>query len=226
MAKIKFGMMMTDARGKLGGQVFSKNRAGAFVRTKVTPSNPQTSAQLASRSILASLSINWNTLTEAQRASWNGAVENWQKTDVFGDLKKPSGKNLFVALNKNILPFGLAVQDLAPEKTEIPAVLTNTVEIDNTAGTITMESSVIPAGFLLQISATAQLNQGVSFVKGKFRVLQNLPAGTVSPTDLYTAYVARFGTPVADANIHFQIKLLAVTGQAGIPVTSKATITA
>ena len=24
MAKIKFGMMMTDARGKLGGQVFSK----------------------------------------------------------------------------------------------------------------------------------------------------------------------------------------------------------
>lgn len=45
MAKIKFGMMMTDARGKLGGQVFSKNRSGSYVRTKVTPVNPQTTTQ-------------------------------------------------------------------------------------------------------------------------------------------------------------------------------------
>ena len=44
MAKIKFGMMMTDASGKLGGQVFSKNRGGSYVRTKVTPTNPQTAA--------------------------------------------------------------------------------------------------------------------------------------------------------------------------------------
>lgn len=51
MALIKFGMMMTDARGKLGGHVFTKARNGATIRTKVSPANPQTSAQSLSRSI-------------------------------------------------------------------------------------------------------------------------------------------------------------------------------
>lgn len=37
MAKIKFGMMMTDASGKLGGQVFSKNRG--FVRSYKSNAN-------------------------------------------------------------------------------------------------------------------------------------------------------------------------------------------
>ena len=78
MAKIKFGMMMTDARGKLGGQVFSKNRSGAYVRTKVTPVNPRTAAQPLSRSILGTLSASWSGLTEVQRRSWNAAVDDWQ----------------------------------------------------------------------------------------------------------------------------------------------------
>jgi hypothetical protein len=55
MAKIKFGMMMTDARGKLGGHVFSKNRSGAYVRTKVTPVNGQTTAQTGVRAIFGAI---------------------------------------------------------------------------------------------------------------------------------------------------------------------------
>ena len=89
MARIKFGMMMTDARGKLGGQVFSKNRSGAYVRTKVTPSNPRSMAQMSSRSILGSLSVMWNSLTLEKVSAWNAATADWQKTDIFGDLKKP-----------------------------------------------------------------------------------------------------------------------------------------
>lgn len=53
--KIKWGMMMTDGRGKLGGQVASKNRAGAYVRTKVTPVNPRTTQQQAIRTLFGSI---------------------------------------------------------------------------------------------------------------------------------------------------------------------------
>src|SRR5690606_26146133 len=99
MAKIKFGMMMTDARGKLGGQVFSKNRGGSYIRTKVTPSNPRSSFQQAIRTLLSGFSQAWSSLTANQRSAWNGAVSNWSKTDIFGDIKNPTGKNLFVRLN-------------------------------------------------------------------------------------------------------------------------------
>ena len=42
MAKILTTAIVADIRNKLNGSVFSKNRYGAYVRTKVTPVNPQT----------------------------------------------------------------------------------------------------------------------------------------------------------------------------------------
>src|SRR3546814_3353017 len=51
ISKVKFGALMTDARGKLGGHVFSKNRAGSYLRTKVTPVNQQTSYQTSVRAL-------------------------------------------------------------------------------------------------------------------------------------------------------------------------------
>ena len=43
MAKIKMTAIVADMRNKLNGSVFSRNRGGAYIRTKVTPINPQTS---------------------------------------------------------------------------------------------------------------------------------------------------------------------------------------
>lgn len=225
MAKIKFGMMMTDARGKLGGQVFSKNRAGAYVRTKVTPTNPRTVAQMASRSLLGSLSIGWNALTNAQRLSFDNAVEAWQKTDIFGDLKKPTGKNLYVGLNKNLGGAGLALITDAPDKIEIPTILNPTATFDDTAETLTLSVTTVPTGMVLQVAATPPLNQGVNFVKNRLRVIANVPAGAVSPATLYAAYAARFGTVADGANVHIQLKYIAANGQAGIPTTVRAVVT-
>lgn len=101
--KIKWGMMMTDGRGKLGGQVASKNRAGAYIRTKVTPVNPQTVAQQNIRQLFGSIASAWRSLTQAQINGWNEATEFWQRTDIFGDLKKPSGFALFQRLNTGLL---------------------------------------------------------------------------------------------------------------------------
>jgi hypothetical protein len=84
--KMKFGAFVVAGSGKIGGHVASRNRSGAFLRTKVTPTNPQTGAQNAVRSLLASLSSAWRSLTGAQRAAWNGAVSAFPRTNVFGDI--------------------------------------------------------------------------------------------------------------------------------------------
>ena len=222
MAKIKFGMMMTDARGKLGGQVFSKNRAGAYVRTKVTPANPRTITQMVSRSILGTLSAGWNGLTDAQRASFNNAVNGWQKTNIFGDMVKPTGKNLYTSLNKNLLQANLATVNVAPQKMDLPALSGFSATIDLTNSEIDLGISTIPAGVVLQVSATPTLNAGVNYVAGKSRVLLYIPAGAVDEGDIFDAYVDRFGAPTAGANIHFQLKYIGTNGQAGVPVSAKA----
>ena len=79
--KILWGALVVDGRRKIGGQVASKNRGGAYMRNKVTPVNPQTAAQTAIRNRLAGLSQAWRALTAAQRAAWNGAV---------GTLREPT----------------------------------------------------------------------------------------------------------------------------------------
>ena len=47
--KAKFGSFIVDGRGKVNGHVISKNRAGSYIRTKVTPVNPRSTAQLTQR---------------------------------------------------------------------------------------------------------------------------------------------------------------------------------
>lgn len=222
MAKVKFGMFMTDARGKVGGQVFSKNRAGAYVRTKVTPSNPRTPSQMFGRSILGSLSGSWSGLTDAQRRAWNSAVDDWMKTDIFGDSRKPTGKNLFTGLNKEIEQAGGTRILLPPEKQIIPELGALEPLIDLTEDSVKLGAWSIPAGFKLQVSATPAMSQGTSFVKDKLRVIYYNASGALVPKDIFTAYVNRFGTPVDGQNIYFGVKLVADTGQAGVPVNAKA----
>lgn len=224
MAKIKFGMMMTDARGKLGGQVFSKNRSGSFVRTKVTPSNPRTASQMASRSLLGGISAMWNTLTDIQRASWNGAVEAWQKTNVFGDTIKPSGKNLFTALNKNLSQSGQLGIQVAPQKVDIPPISTSAVTVTASTGAINLGIASVPADVVLQVSATPALNAGVSFVKGKQRVIAYLPAGAITPATLGAQYADKFGSLDLNANVHFVLRYIAENGQASVPISIKAVV--
>ena len=64
--KIKWGAMVVDGSGKLGGHVASKNRGGSYFRTKVTPTNPNSTSQAAVRSRLTALSQAFRALTIAQ----------------------------------------------------------------------------------------------------------------------------------------------------------------
>lgn len=224
MAKIKFGMMMTDARGKLGGQVFSKNRAGSYVRTKTTPVNPQTTAQMASRQLLGSLSAGWNDLTASAIAAWNAAVNDWKSTDIFGDIKIPTGKNLYTALNKNSRGAGGSAIALPPAKMDLNTIPGVGAEFDITGGDLNLDISTVPASHILQVWATPAVNEGVSYVKNKLRVIANVPAGAVNSTTLFNGYVAKFGTPVVGQKIYVGIRYIGSNGQAGVRLVDVAVI--
>lgn len=226
MAKAKFGMIVTDMRNKLGGHVFSKNRGGSYVRTKVTPSNPQTTAQSAVRSALGSISAAWSGLTAGQRAGFNAAVDDWKTTDIFGDLKSPSGKNLFTRLNLNLDNSAQPLIDAVPDKVDVPSMQLIAAEMDLSAEEIVFDSTAVPVGTVAIVYATPPLTAGTSYAKNRFRIIALNNAGAVQPGDLYTGYVAKFGIPVAGSNIQLRVKVVASNGQAGVPETVKMTVVA
>lgn len=227
--KTKFGALMIDGRGKIGGHVASKNRAGNYLRTKVTPVNPQSTYQSAVRNRLTSLSQGWRGLTQAQRSAWNAAVSDYAKTDIFGDLRNPSGFNLYQRLNNNLLNVGAAQIATPPIPSSVDAFTSFTLAAAAGANTITATfAPAIAADMAVKCFATAPQSAGKSFVKSEYRQIGVLDNGDVSPFALTALYNAKFGS-VGAAGQKIYVKLVQVnntTGQEGTPIVASAIVAA
>ncbi len=115
MARVLLGPMVSDARGKQGGLVFSRNSAGHYTRAKISPVQPRTAAQIAVRANITNLSQAWrDTLTTAQRELWNLYAQASPVIDRFGNKATVSGLNMFLRFNEEWVRSGKARVDAAP----------------------------------------------------------------------------------------------------------------
>ena len=227
--KTKFGAIIVDGRGKIGGHVASKNRAGSYLRTKVTPVNPQTSAQLAVRNRFTGLSQGWRGLTQAQRDSWNSAVSDYQTTDIFGDLKNPTGFNLYQRLNNNLLNIGESALTSPPLPEAVQAVVLSSIVAASGAGTLAATyAPAIDADTKVKVFATAPQSPGKSFVKSEYRQIDVIVTVDASPFSIETEYDAVFGS-VGAAGQKIFMKFVPVnlnTGQTGTASQASAVVAA
>lgn len=227
--KIKWGALVVEGRGKAGGHVASRNRAGAYLRNKVTPTNPQTAYQVGARNRLSGLSAGWRALTASQRAAWNAAVSDYARTDIFGDLKNPSGFNLYQRLNNNLLICGESQINTPPVPESVfaftsfsAAVVTGTPAVNLTF------AGAIPATDKVKLYATSPQSPGKSFVKSEYRLIDVLEFGDTSVHDAVSEYTAKFGSVGASGQKLFfkMVPVNITTGQEGVPITASCISTA
>lgn len=225
MAKVKYSALVSEMSGKLNGSVLAKNRSGSYIRTKITPVNPQTIAQTAVRNRLSAMSQAWKGLTESQRSAWNSAVEDWQKTNIFGDTVKPSGQNLFVGVNANVLNAGGTQLTNPPVKVGVAALTALSFAYDSVAGDaeLTFAPTPVPANTVLVVEATAPMSAGKSYMKNMFRQVQVVaPAGT-SPVDIFAAYNTKFGAVLPGQKIGVRAKFInRTTGEVSLALSTVA----
>jgi hypothetical protein len=225
--KIKFGAIVVAGSGKIGGHVASKNRGGAYLRTKVTPTNPSTPKQNEVRALLGSLSAQWSQLTESERLAWNNAVKDFATTDIFGDIKNPSGINLFVKINANLASVGEGVITQVPQKQEVLFAPIDAVIYDVSTpadSTIDFNTGLLDGETLL-ISATPKVSNGTSFVKNLYRNIswEIIAAGAVP---YGVAYNAKFGALVAGDVFFISVVVVTASGQKGNAQTVRVTAVA
>lgn len=121
MALIKFGGGITEMRGSMAGNVFSRNKSGAYVRARTTPVNPNSSLQQAVRTAMALLTVRWSdTLSAAQRDAWNLYASNVVMTNKLGESINLSGFNHYIRSNSWLARFSLTIVDDGPVVFEIP----------------------------------------------------------------------------------------------------------
>jgi len=220
--KMKWGALVVDGRGKIGGQVASKNRSGAYLRTKVTPVNPQTSSQLGVRNRFTGFSQAWSGLTQAQRDAWNAAVGDFAKTNIFGDIINPTGFNLYQRLNNNLSLAGQAALTLPPLPEAVEQLEATALSVEDATVASSFELTTtgnLSAASGVKVFATPPLSAGKNFVKSEYRLIKVSAAPIASPADLLADYQAKFGSVgVAGQKIFVKVQVVNLnTGQVGTP---------
>jgi len=132
MARVILGPIVSDARGKQGGLVYSRNAAGHYIRAKVSPVQPRTPYQQAIRQAVTYCAQRWrNTLTVTQRAGWEAYARATPIIDRFGAKMVISGLAMYLRWNAEMRRQHDALVDTAPavpgEATMVKFTLTGTV---------------------------------------------------------------------------------------------------
>lgn len=118
------GIMIGEASGKAGCVVASRNRNGAYLRTRTIPVNPRTSSQVNARNNFGAGSINWRSLTSGQRAAWIAAAAVIILFDSLGRAYTPTGLQYYVSCVRNIFVYdSTAALPTAPPTAAVPAAL-------------------------------------------------------------------------------------------------------
>jgi hypothetical protein len=216
MAKVQFSAVVGDARAKIGGIVFTKNRAASVVRRKVSPIQPRTQAQSGVRASFTSLSKNWGSLlTEAQRSGWRSLSAQLLRKNVFGQASHLTGLQLFQKLNRSLAAIGVAeiVTAPLPVNPTFPGAVTLTVVSGGTPSMSVTAANPPGATDVPLIEAAAPQSAGRLFAGKIFRQIFTATAGTAGPYNILSAYVAKFGPTQTGQRI--QIRLTYVDNATG-----------
>jgi hypothetical protein len=105
---VKFGAIVTEGSGSLGGHTIQHSKGGMQLRTKPIPRGIPSASQILIRSINPLLQAGWKQLTDAQRRIWN----NWPIIhgifNAHGDHRPLSGHSLWMKYQFGRLIEGLS----------------------------------------------------------------------------------------------------------------------
>jgi len=187
MANILYSVGIADARGSVGGNVFSRNRYGAYLRARTIPINPKTQRQVAARLIMAELSQRWQTvLTSTQRGEWETHAAAISFPNRVGQSTNLSGLAMYLRSNAAIVSAGGVIVDDGPTGLTLPgADTTFAVTAGVGAGTLSIAFDAAKDwnADLGWLSVYMHQPQGASinFFGGPFRQAGALEGDTASP---------------------------------------------
>lgn len=229
------GIGVVDGRGKINGTVMAKNRNGAYARVKVTGVNRRTVRQQEQRSLLSYFSQGFRSLGAELIAAWNTAAANgFTSTNIFGDIIKPTGINLYTGLNLNLRTIGGTALTSPPAQVTVQnsVACTPSVDVSDTSMLVPGETiaglDVVPANTAWVVLASPPLSPGVTFAGTRLRIVSTFPATTdTGTTNIWNDYVDKFGVPTVGSRIVFALNAISTTsGQSGVPISASAIVAA
>lgn len=181
--------LVTQASGSVGGVTASRNRSGMYMRARAIPVNPNTGQQQAVRSLMASLSVVWQSvLTPAQRTGWETYATNTPLINRLGASIHVSGLNMYIRTNLPRLQAVANRIDNAPTLYNLSALTAPTIG-SATASTgivvlnITNSDTWATAlGGHLLVSIGRPQNPTINYFRGPYQYAGRINGSVVPPS--------------------------------------------
>ncbi len=204
MARVQYGSIVTEIKGKVQGQVFQGGNVGYVLRNKgYTPGFTSNSRQTALNS-MTSQTTRWRNLSDANRAAWAAITASWPFINKFGASYSGSGFQVFTSYNSNLLSIGLpAVNTPSAIFTPTnPGVVDLVCESDSTDVSLLVDwENAGGANDYLVILASPAFSPGRN---GNFIPLKKVFGGSINAltdVDAGATYKTLFGIPAVGAKV-------------------------
>lgn len=175
MALLLPGAPLGGLSGKVGAMVFSRNRYGAYARSRVTPVNRNTPLQVSRRAGLSAAAIAWKLCTDAQREAWNNYATNTPVVNRVGIPVVLTGQAMFVRTNSMRRLADLSILSDAPVVPGLASlgVVTSPGNVESGSDRVILTlsgGSWNSAGGVIFAFASRPLANTVNFFKGPFQL--------------------------------------------------------
>lgn len=193
------------ASGSYQGKTASRNRFGQYFRTRASPVQPRTVAQLNQRARMSTNAAAWRGLTSAQQYGWASLGASITRQDSLGQSYTLNGFMAYTSINNNKLDAGDAAIADATAIVTPGDLISATITLTNAAFSVAYTATPLAAGVRLFIWVSPQRSAGVTF-NGDYRLLSVTAAAAASPANILAAYTAKFGVPITGNKIFISLE--------------------
>lgn len=126
MAVVTGPLHSSEARGSVGSLQYNSWRGRATVRTRSGPAiaDQYTENRIALRGMAAVATLEWQAMSDTERAQWNEYARSHIDSDWTGSGKRLTGYNWFIRINVRRQLIGVGTDRAVPTET-VTVVLTN-----------------------------------------------------------------------------------------------------
>lgn len=214
--------IFSQASGSLAGTTFSRNKGGLYVRSRATPTNPNSTQQQAVRNIVGGLSNHWvTTLTNAQRSNWKTYADNVGLLDALGESINVTGLGMYVRGNAARIQAGLARVDDAPSIFDVGEFTDPSFEIDtaNQEVDVTFDDGDGWANeddAAMLVYASRAKNPSVNYHKGPYRFAGKIDGDAMTPPTSPASLALPFSA-VEGQRVFFRVQVTRADGRYSSP---------
>jgi hypothetical protein len=192
MAIAKFGAIITDSRGSVGGTTVKWSRYGHVLLAKPIPTFHRSETQAVQRSLFTNFSKQWwSVLTSSQRDDWRALAAANPRPNRWGTDFPLTGLALFIAINSALVKAGNSSTLDAPADQTVTTLSTLSFSLSSpSTASVSFTPSPAPTDHQLVIEASTKTSPGLENYSKTFRFIFATAAAATSPVNVATPLLA------------------------------------